>query len=55
VTTVESAQYNLASLYYDGEGVVQEFALAHLWFNVAAANGDDNGSKNRDIVAAKMT
>ena len=28
---------------------------AHMWFNLAAAQGDANGVKNRDIVAKQMT
>lgn len=30
-------------------------ARAHMWFNIAASYGATYASKNRDIVAAKMT
>ncbi len=50
-----SAQYNLGTLCSKGNGVPQDNALAHMWYNIAAANGDDNASKYRDSVAAKMT
>ena len=33
------AQYNLALLYSDGEGVPRNPALARAWFRLAAANG----------------
>ena len=34
-----AAQYNLASLYYEGKGVQQDFAQAIKWFRAAAAQG----------------
>ena len=36
-------------------GVPQDYVLAHLWFNLAAAQGDANAVDNRDIAASKMT
>ena len=50
-----SAQCNLGVMYYNGEGVPQDYVQAHMWFNLAASKGDENGRKNRDIVAKKMT
>ena len=38
-----------------GEGVPQDYVQAHMWFNLAAAQGNVVGRKNRDIVAKKMT
>lgn len=29
--------------------------LAHMWYNLSAANGSDLGGKNRDIIAERMT
>jgi len=29
--------------------------LAYMWWNLAAANGDDSASKNKDIIAERMT
>lgn len=49
------AQNNLGFMYDTGQGVPQDNVLAHMWFNLAAANGNANAAKNRDIVAAKMT
>jgi uncharacterized protein len=49
-------------LYAEGHGVMQDYVLAHMWFNLAATHirasnteGRDLGIKNRDAVAAKMT
>ena len=49
------AQCNLGQMYADGEGVIQDFVRAHMWFNIAASSGNTNASKNRDIVAKRMT
>jgi len=29
--------------------------VAHMWFNIGAANGDDNAGDSRDKTAKKMT
>ena len=49
------AQYNLGVMYAKGQGVPQDNVYAHMWFNLAAANGNEPASKNRDIVAKRMT
>ena len=33
------AQHNLGLMYENGEGVLADFVIAHLWFNMVAANG----------------
>ena len=37
------AQYSLGAMYHGGEGVPQDFALAHMWYNLAASQqtGDE--------------
>ncbi len=35
--------------------VPQDHVQAHLWFNLAAAQGNELASKNRDIIADNMT
>ena len=51
-----SAQSNLGFMYGTGQGVLQDYARAHMWYNLAsAAGGSEHGTKNRDIVAEKMT
>ena len=42
-------------MYYNGEGVPQDYVQAHMWFNLAASKRNENGRKNRDIIAKKMT
>ena len=49
------AQVNLGGMYYTGQGVPQDHVQAHKWFNLAGAGGDEDGRKNRDIVAKVMT
>ena len=42
-------------MYSKGQGVVQDFTRAHMWFNLAAVKGDLDTVKNRDIIAKQMT
>jgi hypothetical protein len=47
-------------MYVEGLGVPQDYAKAHMWFNLAASRyppGEDRDRvvKNRDIVVEKMT
>jgi TPR repeat protein len=37
------AQYNLGVMYANGRGVVQNYVTAHMWGNIARANGYDSG------------
>ncbi len=50
-----SAQNNLGFMYDNGQGVPQDYIRAHMWFNLAAAQGNELGRENREIVAKKMT
>jgi TPR repeat protein len=50
------ARSNLGVMYDNGYGVLQDYVRAHMWFNIAASSGiSKNASKNRDIVAKRMT
>jgi uncharacterized protein len=49
------AQGLLADMYWRGEGVQQDYVLAHMWLNLATAHGATNAAKSRDEPAAKMT
>ena len=49
------AQSNLARMYKKGKGVPQDHVYAHMWFNLVAVDGMKDASKNRDIVAKRMT
>jgi TPR repeat protein len=50
-----TARVELASLYASGNRMPQDFVKAHAWYNLAAAQGDQNASKKRDEIAGKMT
>ncbi len=50
-----AARVELAKLYVSGNGVPQDFVIAHAWYNLAAAQGDQEASEKRDEVAGKMT
>jgi TPR repeat protein len=49
------AQSNLGLMYANGEGVLQDNIYAHMWSNIAASLGNDQASKNREIIAKRMT
>jgi len=49
------AQYNLALMYDEGEGVPKNLVDAYFWFNLAAAQGIEDGKRNRDISEKQMT
>jgi len=50
-----SAQGNLGALYATGTGALKDYVYAHMWGNIAASNGQENGRKMRDIIAKRMT
>ncbi len=49
------AQNNLGLMYFMGRGVPQDVVQAHLWLNVAAAQGHELARKFRDLLAERMT
>jgi TPR repeat protein len=57
------AQKSLGTMYELGLGVPQDYVLAHMWFNLVAAQAVDEkdrplrqlAAESRDRVAAKMT
>ena len=50
-----AAQSNLGGMYGAGDGVAQDYILAHMWYNLAGAGGHEHAAKLRDAVAALMT
>ncbi len=48
-------QYNLGFMYAQGPGVPQDLVRAHLWVNLAVAQGDEDARKARYILAERMT
>ena len=49
------AQLNLGWMYDNGEGTPQDYVMAHMLWNIAAANGDEDAKGYRDKVAGMMT
>jgi uncharacterized protein len=50
-----TSQNNLGVMYENGKGVLQDNVRSHIWYNIAAANGNEKSGKWRDQIAAKMT
>src|SRR5215468_7497674 len=57
-----TAQYNLAVLYDTGRGVLQDYVLAHKWYNLAAshyatweADIGASAARSRDRLTTRMT
>jgi len=49
------AQFNLGVVYSKGQGVSQDYIQAHMWVNLADAQGHVVAPKARDSIAKKMT
>ena len=49
------AQSGLGMMYFPLLGVREDLVLAHMWLNIASANGDELASKTRDVLEAMMT
>lgn len=50
-----SAQRNLGVMYSDGRGVPKDEAQAYMWYNLAAALGNDRARSNRAILEKTMS
>jgi uncharacterized protein len=50
-----SAQFYLGIMHYNGQGVPQDYALAHMWFNLAGSNGHKLAVDNRNMAEKKMS
>jgi len=49
------AQYNLGYAYANGFGVPEDYVLAYMWANLAAAQGNEIAQDNKDIIEERMT
>ena len=49
------AQKNLSVMYAFGKGVPKDYVYAHMWGNLAAANGNELGGMLRDDFERNMT
>ena len=48
------ALYNLGLAYSTGQGVGQDFVVAHKWFNLAALRGSNEAKGWRNQIAGEM-
>jgi TPR repeat protein len=49
------AQFNLGVMYAEGQGVPQDYVMAHMYFNIAPIDGYEDAVINRGIVEEEMT
>ena len=42
-------------MYAYGQRVPQDYALAHMWWNICGSSGDKDCVKNRNIIEKKMS
>ncbi len=49
------AQYNLGVVYANRSGTPKNKVLAHVWWNIAAAEGIEVAVNNRDLIEKDMT
>jgi uncharacterized protein len=49
------AQFNLGVMYATDEGALKDYVLAHMWFTLAAAQGEKDATVLRDSLGKKMT
>ena len=49
------AQYNLGFMYYNGEGVLEDYVQAYAWWNIAATQDDEMAREFKSELAEKMT
>ena len=52
---VATAQAGLGFMYEAGRGVPQNYVLAHMWFDLAAARGFRRAAELRDLSVDHMT
>ena len=52
---VAQAQNNLGWMYSQGQGVPKDSVSVHMWFSVAASNGNKDAVKNRNMLVEQMT
>ena len=52
---IADGQYNLGIMYDNGRGVLKDARLAHMWYNIAGANGSEIARERRDTIEDDMT
>ena len=49
------SQWHLGFMYLKGLGVLSDYVLSHMWYNIASVNGHKLGTMATESVAEKMT
>ena len=49
------AQFNLGVMYFEGQGVLQDYVTAHMWANIAPVNGSEIAPKIRNVITKEMS
>ena len=49
------AQYDLGLMYEQGKGILKDYALAHMWWNICGSSGDKGCVENRNKVEKEMS
>ena len=49
------AQVLLGVMYDKGQGVPQDYVLAHMWWNLSGSNGNKDAVTNRNIIEKRMS
>ena len=49
------SQWFLGLMYNKGYGVLSDYVLSHMWYNIASVNGHKLGTMATESVAEKMT
>ena len=49
------AQLSLGLMYQFGNGVPEDYVLACMWYNLSAAQGNENAQEIKDILEQRMT
>ena len=52
---VTEAQNKLGEVYLEGKGLPQDYVLAHMWFNLAGSQINEDAIRNRNTLERKMS
>ena len=50
-----NSQYSLGVMYEKGQGVIQDYIIAHMWLNIASSNGSKQAPRKRKEIEVKMS
>ena len=49
------AQANFGVMHENGESVLADYVIAHMWYNISSSNGYEKGAENREDLRKRMT